>query len=94
MSKVLNIWSEQCTYKTAKCGCCKKTLKKDDLIVSVAKAQGSFSSVTNYHPECAEPILKETMKEVQDLMNNLITVSEKIDAHAKNKCNVEEIKSV
>lgn len=76
---VINVWTQFNKYKSAKCGCCQKKLQINDKIVGVSRAQGKFTSVTNYHLECSEPLLQEITKELSTLMNQVIGVSEELE---------------
>jgi hypothetical protein len=85
----LNVWTEFNKYKTAKCKCCGKKLLPNEKIASVSQAQGKFTSISNYHLECAEPILKDITEELSRLMNNVLFVSDQIDTLKELKnCNV------
>lgn len=88
---LLNIWTEQNTYKTAKCkGCCQKLIQ-GETIVSMTRTQGSFNSVSNYHPSCAkEQILKDT-DEVAQLMGKLCDVMQKVELKEKETENITAI---
>lgn len=62
------------------CKECAKKLKFNDTIVCVSRAQGKFTSVSNYHLECSEPFLKQTTKELSELLNKVLHVSQEFDA--------------
>lgn len=81
---VKNVWVGVCSYKKAKCQHCLNTLKEGEEIVSVAK-EARWTSVSNYHIKCAEPILKDIVEQARNLIRNVVTVSEKIDAYKKKE---------
>jgi len=77
-----NIWTEQNTYKTAKCKACEKKLIEKDLIVSIAHVNGGYTAISNYHPSCAEPFLTKFAEHIGNLLNKLNEVTLTIE---KNK---------
>lgn len=88
---LLNIWTEQNTYKTAKCKGCSQKLIQGETIVSMSRTQGSFTSVSNFHPACAKPVILKDTDEVVALMGKLCDVMQKVELQEKETENITAI---
>jgi hypothetical protein len=80
MSVVIGVYYSDCTYKKAKCKGCYNQLVFGSKILSVSRAQGSFTSVSNYCGKCASAELTEVFNEISPLMQNIIKIQEVLDA--------------
>jgi len=88
---LLNIWTEENTYKTAKCKGCFKKLIQGELIIGMSRTQGSFTSVSNYHPSCAKEQMLEDSDSVAQLMKNLLDVMTVVEKKEQETQNIDNI---
>lgn len=79
MGALINISFRECLYTTAKCKNCNKKLAKGTEILSVSRAQGSFTSTSNFCTECAKTEIKSNFDEIMPLMEKIIKVQETLD---------------